>query len=99
MQFVKHAVSPLDKEAPGLGTHFSKQCSLTFYIIVRVEFMMMGKEKSLTSINCRALFMAASCFTWVISLSFTEELSILKAPIVKLDYRALVVCGKECAIQ
>jgi hypothetical protein len=30
MHDVKHAVSPLDNEDPGFGTHLSKQCSLTF---------------------------------------------------------------------
>lgn len=31
MHWVKQVDSPLDREDPGLGTHFSKQCSLTFY--------------------------------------------------------------------
>lgn len=31
MQWVRHVVSPLESEAPGLLTHFSKQCSFTFY--------------------------------------------------------------------
>jgi hypothetical protein len=31
MHCVKQVVSPLESEEPGLGTHFSKQCSLTFW--------------------------------------------------------------------
>jgi hypothetical protein len=31
MQLVMQVVSPLDKEVPGLGTHFSKQVSWSFY--------------------------------------------------------------------
>jgi hypothetical protein len=34
MHCVKHVVSPLDNEEPGLGTHFSKQCSLTFCLLL-----------------------------------------------------------------
>lgn len=30
MQFVKQVCSPLDREEPGLGTHFSKQFSFIF---------------------------------------------------------------------
>ena len=35
MHWVKHACSPLDREEPGFGTHFWKQCSLIF--CTRVE--------------------------------------------------------------
>jgi hypothetical protein len=59
IQAVKQVVSPLDKEEPGFGTHFSKQCSLTFCQIVN-EDMKVCRILS-TSINCRALFIAASC--------------------------------------
>lgn len=31
MHWVKQVLSPLDKEDPGLGTHFSKQWPLIFY--------------------------------------------------------------------
>ena len=31
MHWVKQACSPLDREEPGFGTHFWKQCSLIFY--------------------------------------------------------------------
>jgi hypothetical protein len=30
MHEVKQVVSPLESDEPGLGTHFSKQCWLTF---------------------------------------------------------------------
>merc|ERR1712093_956531 len=39
MHCVTHAPSPLDNEAPGLGTHFSKQCSFTFSINCRALVM------------------------------------------------------------
>ena len=39
IQAVKQVVSPLDNEEPGLGTHFSKQCSLTFCQIVNEDMI------------------------------------------------------------
>jgi hypothetical protein len=69
MHCVKHVVSPLDNEDPGLGTHFSKQCSLTFYTIVSTEKRQVEVEgrSMITSINCRAFVIAASCLTWFIT--------------------------------
>jgi len=65
MHWVKHVVSPLDNEEPGLGTHFSKQCSLTFYTIISTEKRDWEVEGTgmITSISCRAFVMAASCLT------------------------------------
>lgn len=41
MYFVMHCVkqvsSRFDRELPGVGMHFSKQCSLTFYNGPRLE--------------------------------------------------------------
>jgi hypothetical protein len=34
MHWLKQVVSPLLSEVPGLGTHFSKQCSFIFYPVV-----------------------------------------------------------------
>lgn len=51
IQFVKHAVSPLDNDDPGLGTHFSKQCSLTFYMEL-VIFQGYKEEAYLNQLPC-----------------------------------------------
>src|SRR6266487_2573942 len=53
IHWVKQVVSLLDNEEPGLGTHFSKQCSLTFCRRVS-EIVEIVDQAGQTSINCLA---------------------------------------------
>jgi hypothetical protein len=45
MQLVMQVDSPLDREVPGLGTHFSKQVSWSFYRETVVSLSMVSDEQ------------------------------------------------------
>jgi hypothetical protein len=87
MHCVKHVVSPLDNEEPGLGTHFSKQCSLTFYTIVSTQKSELEIEARgrTTSISCRAFVIAASCLTWFMTAALGSEAPPKPRPLLMLS--------------
>jgi hypothetical protein len=74
MHEVKQVSSPFERDAPGLGTQRSKQCSFNFYRIKSVINLAFQNERIgswIVFLNClrtstsmRAFCMAASCCTW-----------------------------------
>jgi hypothetical protein len=104
MHCVKHVVSPLDNEGPGLGTHFSKQCSLTFYTIVSTKNMQVELEGTgmITSINCRAFVIAASCLTWFITAAL-GSVAPKPRPLLMLsifaDIQSRICAGRDLEVE
>ena len=84
IHWVKQVVSLLDNEEPGLGTHFSKQCSLTFCRRVS-EIVEIVDQAGQTSINCLAFVMAASCRTWFMTAAFGSEEPPNPSPLLMLS--------------
>lgn len=89
MQLLKQPSSPLDSEAPGLGTQRSKQCSLSFWKHCQNKSRRLGNEKHgngrvcRTSTSMRAFCMAASCCTW-------RMICILLSSAIVMNLRSLI---------
>jgi hypothetical protein len=77
MQLVMQVDSPLDKEVPGLGTHFSKQVSWSFYHKTVVSLSVVSKRVIVT-------------WTYLDQSAGIDEVSLL---LDLLDNSSLDLCG------
>ena len=96
MHAVKHPSSRVDNDVPGVGMHFSKQCSFTFCrrkkSVTDHYFLIFDKGSyQRTEISCRALLIAICCRTWSMTCALGSDEALLMSMVAKGDFGLLWV--------